>query len=161
MTRLSRRPAELAAAQQMKMEMEDGLARARAVIEKRAVTCEEIALAGELRGNQMQLADQRLILGRRFVERNKMFSRAKQNMRWRLRADVLKRKDFGILVNDFRRNLFCRNFAEQAISAHQFPPVGASSSRRTTNGVNPSRSRSLSPNCRAASSPDTFPTRTR
>src|SRR5690242_15136600 len=90
-----------------------------------------------------------------------MFSRAKQNMGWRLRADVLERKDLGILVHDFRRNLFCRNFAEQAIIAHQFPPPETFSSRRTTNGVKPSRSRSLSPNCRTASSPDTLPTRTR
>lgn len=68
MTCLSRRPAELAATQQMKMEMKDGLARARAVIEKRAVACQQISFAGELRGHQMQFADQRLILGCRFVK---------------------------------------------------------------------------------------------
>jgi len=101
MNGLAWRPAELAAAEQVQMEMEDGLAGAGAVVEDRAIAVEQIALAGELRGNQMELADHRLILVRRVVERNKMFSRDKQDVRRRLRADVLERENVGIFVDDF------------------------------------------------------------
>src|SRR5208282_1637919 len=109
----------------------------------------------------VQLADDRLIFMRRVVQRNEMFSWNEQDMSGRLRADVLEREDVRILVNDLGRNLFCGNFTEQAVGAHQFPPGGVASSRRTTIGVTPSRLRSCSPNWRASSSPETLPTRTR
>src|SRR5580692_371100 len=141
--------------------MEYGLAGASAIVEDRAVAFQYFALAGQLSRNQMQLANHRLILDFCVVQRNQMLSRAQKNMCGSLWADVLKRENFGIFVNDFGWNLFRGNFAEQAVSAHQFPPAGAPSSRRTTNGVNPSRPRSCSPNWRAASSPVILPTRTR
>src|ERR1700722_2209821 len=109
------------------------------VVEDGAVAVEQIALAGELSGNQMQLADHGLIFGFCGVQRNKMLSRAQKNMRGRLWADVLERENVGIFVNNCRWNLFRGNFAEQAVSTHQFPPAGVPSSRRTTIGVTPSR----------------------
>src|SRR5580704_11993006 len=135
------------------MQMEDRLTSASAIVKDRAVTLQQIALAGDLRGDQMQLTNHGLILGFCVVQRCKMLSRAQQDMRGRLRADVLERENVRIFVNDFRRNVFRGNFAEQAIKTHRFPPEDAVSSRRTTNGVNPSRLRSCSPNWRAASSP--------
>src|SRR5439155_24201180 len=53
---LTRRPAEIAASQQMQMEMENGLARAAAIVQHRAVAYEEVAFAGKLCGDQLQLA---------------------------------------------------------------------------------------------------------
>jgi hypothetical protein len=106
------RPAELAAAEQVQMKMEDGLAGARTIVEDRAISIEQVTLAGELCGNQMELADHRLILVRSVVERNEMFSRDKQNVGGRLRADVLEREYVGILVDDFGWNLFRGDFAK-------------------------------------------------
>jgi len=83
------------------MKMKDGLAGACAVVEDRAIAREKIAFAGELRGDKMQFADDGLILRRRVIERNEMFSRAEQDVRGRLRADVLESENFGIFVDDF------------------------------------------------------------
>src|SRR5580692_2346766 len=143
------------------MQMKDGLARAGTVVEDRAIAVEEVTFAGEFGGNQMQLADHRLIFVRRVVQRDKMLSRDEQNVRGCLRADVLECQELRVFVNDFGRNLLRGNFAKQAVGTHQFPPPGAASSRRTTNGVNPSRPRSCSPSWCAASSPEILPTRTR
>ena len=43
----------MAAAEQVQVEMKDGLARASAVVEDRAVALQQIAFAGEFRGNQV------------------------------------------------------------------------------------------------------------
>jgi len=83
------------------MEMEDGLAGAGAIVEDGAIAVEKIAFSGELCGDQMQLADDRLIFMRRVVQGNKMFSGDKQDMCGRLGADVLERENIWIFVNDF------------------------------------------------------------
>lgn len=83
------------------MKMEDGLAGAGAIVEDGAIACQEIALAGELRSDQMELADDGLIFGRRVVQRNEMFARHKQDVRGRLRADVFEGKDVRVFINDF------------------------------------------------------------
>src|ERR1700689_2598494 len=61
------RPAELAAAEQMQMKVKDGLAGTGAVVEDGAISIEQVPFAGEFRGDQMQLADHRLILVRGVV----------------------------------------------------------------------------------------------
>src|SRR5713226_2263707 len=141
--------------------MKNRLPRAAAVVDNRAITLQQIALARDLRCGELQLSQQALFLGGRIVQRRKVFLRANQDVRGRLRADVLKGENLVIFIGDLGKNLFPRNLAKQAVGAHGFPPVAGPSSRRTTNGVNPSRLRSCSPNCRAASSPETRPTRTR
>src|SRR5690242_6688870 len=74
---LPRRPAEIASAEQMQMQMKDGLARPGTVIQDRAVACEELALARKLRRHQLQLAKYRLVFGHRVGQRFKMFARTK------------------------------------------------------------------------------------
>ena len=59
--RLARRPTEIAAAKQMQMEVEHGLAGAAAVIENGAVARQEVTLLGKLCCNKLQLAEQILI----------------------------------------------------------------------------------------------------
>src|SRR2546422_4900731 len=120
-----------------------------------------MAFARELGGDQLQLAEDGLLSWCGFGQRFKMFARANQNVRGRLRANVLKRENIRIFVHDFRRNLLRGDFAEQTVGTHRLPPAGAPSSRRVTNGVKPSRSWSCSPNWCAASSPEILPTRTR
>ncbi len=58
---LSRWPAELAAPEQVQMQMKDGLPRASAVVEDRAVAFQQVALAGQFRRDEMQLTDHSLI----------------------------------------------------------------------------------------------------
>src|SRR5690349_16114317 len=126
----------------MQMQMKDRLAGAGAIIQDRAIAREDLAFTRELRGHQLQLAEYGLILGRGFGQRYKMFAWTNQDVRRRLRADILKREKVGILIHDLRRNLFRGNLAEQTVGAHRVPPEGVPSSNRVTNGVKPSRWRS-------------------
>src|SRR6266581_8899443 len=143
------------------MQVKDRLPRAASVVHHRAVAFEQLAFARQLRGDQLQLAKEGLIFGRGVGQRFEMLTRANQNVRGRLRTDIFKREELWILIHDFRGDLLRGDLAEQAVGAHRFPPAGVLSSNRVTNGVKPSRSRSWSPSCRAASSPVILPTRTR
>jgi hypothetical protein len=58
---LSWRPAELAAAEQVQMQVKDRLACACTVVEDRAVAFQKVALAGQFRRDEMQLTDYGLI----------------------------------------------------------------------------------------------------
>src|SRR5579859_1657839 len=158
---LSRWPAKRPAAQQMQMQMQNRLPRAAAVVQHRAIAFLQIQLASQLRSNELYLPQYRLLFRARFAQRSEMLTRANQNMRRCLRADILKSKNFIILIHHLRRNPLRRYFAKQAIRAHSFPPAPSPWSRRTTIGINPSLFRSFSPNRCAASSPGTLPTRTR
>src|SRR5258708_2368539 len=145
----------------MQMKMKHGLARSAPVVHHCAVAFEQIALARELRCHKVEFPEDTLILCGGFMQRSKMFFWTNQDVRGRLRADVFKGKYICIFVNNLGGDLFACDFAEKTIGAHRLPPEDVPSSRRTTNGVNPSRLRSCSPNWRAASSPETLPTRTR
>src|SRR2546421_2355030 len=158
---LTRGPAEMTAAEKMEMEMEDGLARPAAIVYDGAVAFQKMAFPGKLRGGQLQFAKNVLMFGGGLVQRFEMFARANQDVRGRLRADVFEGKKISIFIDDLRWNFLRRDFAEQTVGTHRFPPAGKPSSRRVTNGVKPSRSWSCSPNWRAAFSPEILPTRTR
>jgi hypothetical protein len=60
---LAGRPVELPAAEQVQMNVKNGLARAAASIEDRTISIQQIAVAGELRRGKVQFSDYRLILG--------------------------------------------------------------------------------------------------
>src|SRR6266436_2816081 len=143
------------------MQMEYSLPGTLAAVQNGSVPIEKIPLPGELRGYKLQFPEHRLIFGPGVAQRFEVFTRANQDVSRRLWVDVFESKKIGIFVHDLRRNLLCRNLAEKAVRAHWFPPAGVPSSSRRTIGVNPSRSRSCSANCWAASSPEIFPTRTR
>src|SRR6266849_4452137 len=158
---LTWRPPEIAAAEQMQVQMEYGLAGALTAVHNGSVPIEKIPLAGELRGYKLQFPQDRLIFGRGVGQRFEMLARTNQDVRGSLWVDVFESKKIGIFVHDFRGDLLRGDLAEQAVRAHWVPLAGVPSSSRRTIGVNPSRSRSCSPNWRAASSPETLPTRTR
>ncbi len=102
----------MAAAEKMEMEMENRLACATAVVQDSAVAFEEIAFACKLRGDQLQLAKDGLIVGCGLVQRFEMLARTNQDVRGRLRADVFKSEEIRILVDDLRWNFLRRDFAE-------------------------------------------------
>src|SRR5437879_4869027 len=143
------------------MEVKHRLAGSFAAIQHRAVALKELAFPSKLRGDQLQLSEYHLILLACVRQRFEMFPWANQDVRRRLRADILEREQFGIFIHHLRRNLLRPNSAKYTIPVHRIPPAGGSGSRRVTNGVKPSRKRSWSPNCRAVSSPVILPTRTR
>src|SRR5450432_3700297 len=145
----------------MQVQMKNGLSRTAAVVEHSAVASEQILFFRKLRSDQLQLAQQRLVICGRVLQRSKVFSRADQNVRRRLRTDVFKSKTIFVIVDKLCRNLFCTDFAKEAILAHLVAPEFTPSSRRRTVGLKPSFSRSFSPKSCAASSPEIFPTRTR
>src|SRR2546426_518824 len=126
------------------MQVKDRLARAGAIVQHSSVAFQQLAFARQLRGDQLQLAKERLIFGRGIGQRFEMLTRANQNVRGRLRADIFKREELWILIDDFRGDLLRGDLAEQAVGAHRFPPAGVPSSNRVTKGVKPSRSRSWS-----------------
>src|SRR5258708_4798222 len=144
----------MASAKQMQMQMEHALPCSAAIVQNRAITFEKVALARKLCGDKLDASQNLSVLGRSLVERHKMFARANQNVRGRLRMNVFKRENFRIFVNHLGRNLFLTDLAEQAVFAQRLPPDPGASSRRTTNGTNPSLPRNCSPNWRAASSPE-------
>ncbi len=141
--------------------MEYGLTGALAAVQNGSVPIEKISFAGELRGYKLQFPQDRLVFGRGVGQRFEMFARTNKDVRRRLWVDVFEGKKIGIFVHDFRGDLLRGDLAEKAVRAHWVPPAGVPSSSRRTIGVNPSRSRSCSPNCWAAFSPEIFPTRTR
>jgi hypothetical protein len=98
--------------------MKYGLTSAPPIIQHGPVSTEQIELASELCRHKLQFTQNGLILGGGFVERCQVFSRADQNVRGRLRADVLEGEDVIILVNDFGRNLLGGDFAEKAVGVH-------------------------------------------
>jgi hypothetical protein len=87
---LTRGPAKMTAAEQMQMEMKDGLARPAAIVYDGAVAFQKIAFAGKLRGDQLEFAKNGLMIGCGLVQRFEMFARANQNVRGRLWTDVFE-----------------------------------------------------------------------
>jgi hypothetical protein len=100
------------------VEVEDGLARACSAIGHGAIAIEQLQLSRKLRRHEVHLADHRLIFLGGFVQGSKMFAGDDEDMRGRLRTDVFKREDIVVLVNDFRGDLFRRDFAKQTVHAH-------------------------------------------
>src|SRR5216683_153072 len=102
----------------------------------------QVQMKDGLGGAELQFAKDGLVLRCRVGQRFEMFARTNQDVRGRLRADVLKGEKIRIFVHNLRWNLLRGNLAEQTVGAHRIPPEGVPSSSRDTNGVKPSRSRS-------------------
>ena len=100
------------------MQVKDGLSRASAGIDYRAVARLQIAFACELRGDELEFAEDGLIGDGGFLQRRKMFARAQQNVRRRLRADVFEGEKFGVLIDKLGGNFFGGDFAKKAIGTH-------------------------------------------
>jgi hypothetical protein len=108
----------VAAAEEVQVQVKDGLAGAAAVIEDGAIAREEIAFGGELRGDELQFPEKGLIAVMRVLERRKMLSWADQNVRGRLGIDVFEGENVIVFVDEFRGNLLRADFAEKAVCVH-------------------------------------------
>src|SRR5260221_13041841 len=128
---LSGRPVKCSSAQQVHVQMKNGLPRAAAGVHHCAVTAAQFFFARKFCRHQRDFSEYRLVLGSRFLQRSEVFLRPDQDMRRRLWIYVLECKHFFVVVNQLCRNLLCRDFAEQAIVSHWSPPAGTSSRRMT------------------------------
>jgi len=134
---LARRPAEIAAAEQMQMEMEDGTGPPpMPLFQDSTVAGEEAAFRA--RAGRRPTAVCQALPGPQVaasVNDSKCLRGANQDVRGRLRTDVLEGEDIRIFIDDFRWNLlrgdFCRNKQSALIG---FPPAGVPSSRTRLQG---------------------------
>src|SRR5207237_7681319 len=113
--RLPRRQAQISAANQMHVQVENCLPGPRAYVKNGAVAVFNSALACNLRRSQMTPAHGINVLSLRLFQAANMLLWDYQNMGRRLRIDVLKRVCMSVFVNFFCGNLALDNAAKQTI----------------------------------------------
>ena len=97
------------------MQVKDGLSGAGTNVEDGAVSLLDLALAGDHGSGEMAAADDFCVTAFRFFQSCKMPFGNNQDVRRRLRINILKREDVFIFENLFRRNLAANDAAEEAI----------------------------------------------
>jgi len=111
----SRGPAEVPSAEEVEVDVEDGLAGGFAGVDDHAVAVRrEFQVARDLRGAQQHVSDDRVVLIGHLVERRDVFARNDEDVRRRLRVDVVERDDLVVFVHFFCRDLARRDAAEEA-----------------------------------------------
>lgn len=142
----ARRPGELAPAEQMDVEVRDGLAAVRAVVDDDAVSAfREAEVGGDLRGGEQQVAEDGLIRRFRLSDTGDGFDGHDQDVDGSLRGNVTEGEAMLVAVNHiggdlpvadfFENGLHCgRNLAEAGLSGkpEKFPAAGDSRSYRST-----------------------------
>jgi hypothetical protein len=110
--KLPRRPAEAAAAQQVQVQMEDGLAGVGSDVIHGAVALLDAALTRDPGRDQMGVADDFRILDRRIPDVDDVALGHDENVGRRLRMNILKRENFVVFVHFARRALAGYDVAE-------------------------------------------------
>ena len=106
----------MTSAQQMKMEVKNGLACVRTCVDDYAKAfLRDTLFLRELGGNQKNIANYFSIVSAQIRKRGDMLARDNQNMNRRLRIDVLEGHHGVIFVEHITLNLFLDNAAEQTI----------------------------------------------
>jgi hypothetical protein len=106
----------LPAAQHMQMQMRYGLSGAHAVVQHSAKSVGNAALGRNFRGQQVDVADHRGVLRCGVAERDEVLARDDQDMRWRLRIQVLECHGVFILMDDPSRDLSSGDLAKDTFS---------------------------------------------
>jgi len=91
----------MAAAEEVQVKVEYGLAGARTVVEDGAIAGEEVAFGGKLGGDELEFAEKGGVARMRVLQRGEMLARADENVRGGLRADVFEGEDLVIFVDEF------------------------------------------------------------
>src|SRR5579859_3306136 len=115
---LSRRPSQRTSAQQMQMQMKHRLPSSRTYVEHRSIAVLDLTFAGDVRSNEMALADNLRVLGLGFFHSNDVLFRNDENVCGSLRVDVLKDQGLTVFVDFFCGNFTTNNAAEKTI--HRF-----------------------------------------
>lgn len=88
--RSARGPGELAAAEEVDVQMRDGFAAVGAVVDDEAVALGEIEVAGDARGDEEEVAEEGLLGAGGVGEARNGFLGDDEDVDWRLGADVVK-----------------------------------------------------------------------
>src|ERR1700734_2833452 len=99
----------------MQMQVEDRLPRTRAHVKHRTIAVLDVALASNLRGYKLAVADDLSVLRSGLFKVDNVALRNDEHMRWRLRINVFKGVNLLVLVHSLRWNLAGNDFAEQAV----------------------------------------------
>src|SRR5450759_20048 len=98
-TTLARRPLQRAPANQVHMQMENRLARARAHVQHRAVAIFNRPLPGNVRGRQVTASHQLRVFRRRFLQASNMFFREDQHVGRALGVQIFKGKRVLVFID--------------------------------------------------------------
>ena len=111
--RLTRRSDKRATAEQMHVQMKNGLPAVLVRVDNDAITVlVKTFFAGYSSAGQKQMTERFPVIFARLVERIEMLARHNQNVRRRLRADVVKSDAHIVFENSGRRNLARHNLAK-------------------------------------------------
>ena len=111
-------PGHVASAEQVQVEMEHRLPCARANVVHRAVSALNAALASDLRGDELAVAEDLSVFRRGFLQSNHVPFGDDQHVRRRLGIDVLEDVHFVVLVHLLRRDLAGDDLAKEAVFIH-------------------------------------------
>jgi len=111
----------VAAANQVQVKVEDGLAGTRADVIHGPVSVLDAALVRNFRRDEVRVADDLRVFRRSFLDADDVFLGNNEQVRGRLRANVFDREDMVVFVDLLRGDLPGEDVAEQAIRhASQF-----------------------------------------
>jgi hypothetical protein len=113
--RLAWRPTEFATAEQMEVQMKDGLPGVRANVGYEAIALLQIKFMGQLLGDDKDVCQDWTILRRQFRHRRDMTLRNDQKMMGSLGIDILKGHHILILVHNIAGNLALDDLTKQTI----------------------------------------------
>jgi hypothetical protein len=103
---LARGQGEWPAAEEMNVEVKDGLSGSGADVEDGTVSLLDVALPGNVGGSKMAAADQFRVFVLGFFESGEVFLGDDKDVCRGLGMDVFKGEDVIVLINFFRRNFF-------------------------------------------------------
>ena len=103
---------QIAAAEQMYMQVKYGLSRAGADVQNGAIAVFDVAVAGNLRCDEMAAADDFCVARLRFFQAAQVLLRDDEDVSWGFGIKVFEGVRVLVLVNLFRRNLAGDDFAK-------------------------------------------------
>lgn len=106
------------------MEVEDRLPSAGTDVKDGTISLLDVALAGDLGGGEMAVADDFGVRGFGFFQPGKMFLGNDENVSGSLRVDVFEGEHVVVFIDFFRWNLAANNAAEEAVGGrvgHSLP----------------------------------------
>jgi hypothetical protein len=103
----------------VQVEVEDGLAGAAAVVEDGAVAIEDLALASELRSDELELAKKTLVGDGGVGKGLEMLAGTDKDVRGGLGMDVFEGEDLGVFIDNPGGGFFATDFAEDTVVGHE------------------------------------------
>ena len=100
----------------MHMQMRDGFATVLAIVNHDAEAVFQVKRLRHGSSGEQQMAEKRRVFGLRFTNSSDHLFGDHQNMRWRLRVDVVDSNALSVFVFDLSRNFAGDNFFEECAS---------------------------------------------